>query len=161
MPRRTGRKLALLLGVITLLMCTSPAWSQKKSAKAPLTEAQAISVQKQYFDAMIAGDGNAMAALSADDMVYVHLNGLVQTKQEFLTWVSKMHFGKFDLQDYKVHAYDNAFVLNGTVIDTRGLHLRMTTVWEQRPTGWQMVVLQYTGIPDPNTSAPAAAPKSN
>ena len=117
-----------------------------------MTDTEAISIQKKFFDAMIAQDAAGMEALSSDDLIYIHLNGLKQSKTEFLSWVSKRNFKTFELRDTTIHAYNGAFVLNGLVEDTGGMHLFLTTVWEQKPKGWQMVLLQYTGVPQPKAN---------
>jgi hypothetical protein len=141
------RTTSSLLSLLLLISLGAHAQTGQQSSKHRPSEAEAIGIQKQFFNAMIARDAKAMEALSADDMAYVHLNGLVQTKAEFLSWVKNMEFKKFEILNHKVHAYDGAFVLNGIVENTRGMHLRLTTLWEQKPSGWQMVVLQYTGPP--------------
>lgn len=148
--RRTTVRLVLMavIGLSLTVSVPSEAGDTKSAKSRKVTDAQAISIQKRFFDAMIAQDAAAMEALSSDDMIYIHLNGLKQSKAEFLSWVSNRSFKSFDLQDTTVHAYQGAFVLNGLVEDTRKMHLYLTTVWEQRPRGWQMVLLQYTGVPE-------------
>ena len=54
-----------------MLLSAEPTWSGgdhgKKGAKQRITEAEAVNLQRQLFDALTAPDGHAMEALMADD----------------------------------------------------------------------------------------------
>jgi ketosteroid isomerase-like protein len=149
-----------------MLLSAAPAWSGgnqgTKGAKQGITEAEAVNLQRQLFDALTAPDGHAMEALMADDMIFMHINAHTQTKAEFLSQAAEGKRGAiFEPQDTQVHIYDGAVVLSGKVditskmtgpdgtVQSRVFHTRISDVWAPRPAGWQLVLLQATSIPEP------------
>jgi hypothetical protein len=145
-----------------------PIQSQGATAvPARLTEMEALQYQRRLFDGMIGHDLPHLAALLDEKLIYIHINGVTQnSRSEFLAWVGTgPKFKTFELIDPKVFIYDDAFALTGRVEsaslaevkpavgasryqDTL-LHLILSAVWARKPAGWQLVLLQYTQIPDP------------
>ena len=147
-------------------MPAGPRAQGRKDTGSRLTEAEAIKLQKRLFDGMIAHDLKGLAAILDKDLIYIHINGDKQiSRDEFLAWVDKgPKFETFELIEPHVFLYDGAMALTGRVESTsktvaKGpdgaprtqdtiLHLVLSTVWAQKPEGWQLVLLQYTQIPN-------------
>jgi hypothetical protein len=60
---------------ITLLCCSNTLFAQSSNL---------LTVERQRYDAMIAQDTNALAAMLAHSLQYIHSNGMVDTKQSLL-----------------------------------------------------------------------------
>lgn len=140
----------------------------KGSSSAPLklTEADAIQLQRRLFDAMIAHDLPRLGALLDEKLIYIHIGGVTQnSREEFLQWVDTgPKFKTFELIDPKVFLYEDAFALTGRVESTSlvqeksdggtskyqdtVLHLVLSALWARKAAGWQLVLLQYTQIPN-------------
>jgi hypothetical protein len=136
------------------------------SQPARLTPADVLQLQKRLFDGMIAHDLPHLATLLDEKLIYIHINGVTQTsREEFLSWVDTgPKFKTFELIDPKVFIYDDAVALTGRVESTSlvqeksdggtaenretVLHLILSSLWARKAAGWQLVLLQYTQIPN-------------
>jgi hypothetical protein len=170
MLRRFNTTIVVTIAATVLILSAftspSPRAQAQKGTGSRLTEAEAIKLQKRLFDGMIAHDLKGLAAILDKDLIYIHINGDKQiSRDEFLAWVDKgPKFETFDLIEPHVFLYDGAMALTGRVESTsktvsKGpdgtprnqdtvLHLILSTVWAQKPEGWQLVLLQYTQIPN-------------
>ena len=170
MPRICERAISCVaIGALAAtLLGASPslpgAKREKAETKEQITEAAALNLQRQVFDALSNNDGAAFEKLLADDVVFIHLNGHLQTKAELLSQAaSKRRPGKvtFNPTQSQVHVYKGLIVLSGPVDVTETgiaadgtpeshlMHVRLSDVWAFRPEGWQVVLLQGTNEPEP------------
>jgi hypothetical protein len=124
------------------------------------TEAQMLDLQKQFEDASIAADPAKVSALMSDDAIFVHGSGAMQTKAEYINSLTtgQLKVSTYQMKDAKVMFFDGGAVVSGpTDIELvlpggappRMLHLRVSTVWLAKPTGWQVVLNQGTPIAGP------------
>jgi hypothetical protein len=128
------------------------------------TEAQMLDLQKQFEDASIAADAPKVSALMSDDAIFVHGSGAVQTKAEY---INSLTSGQLKLSTYQMDGGKVVFFRGGAVVSgpteislvvpggapPRSLRLLISTVWVEKPSGWQVVLNQGTSIAPP----PAAA----
>ncbi len=109
------------------------------------------------YRAMLAHDIAALAALSSDDVVYIHSTGLAETKQQFLDGVRD---GLYEYE--RVVPETQRIVVNGdmamvyAILDfvggPRGVphpptRLITTLVWTRQGGTWRMILRQATRIP--------------
>ncbi len=82
--------------------------------------AQVTRLEAERRRAMIAVDIPAIEALFADDAVYVHSNGLEQTKAGMIAMLAKkeLRYVSFDIKATNYRAYGDAVVCNGTQLIT-------------------------------------------
>ncbi len=123
--------------------------------------AAAPDVQKldaERFDAMIRGDAAALEGLLADDLVYTHASGKVDSKASFLDDVKggQLRYKVIRPEDPKLSVYGDTAVATGLAafeVNNHGqelnMRLRYTDVWVKRGGKWQMVAWQSTRLPNP------------
>jgi hypothetical protein len=130
-----------------------------------MTEAQMQDLQKQFEDASIAADAAKVSALMSDDAIFVHGSGAVQTKAEYIASLSggQLKLSKYEMIGGKVVFFAGGAVVSGpteiSLVATGGapprtLRLLISTVWVEKPSGWQVVLNQGTNIAPP-PAAPA------
>jgi hypothetical protein len=146
---------AMLLGFSSVGRALTAPQTTTIPADRQLTESEASDLQNQFFEAMIAHDQKQLDAFSGDDLTYNHVGGLMQSKAEFLSWVAGRQFVKFDFHITKAFLSRDTTVLTGKVAvssrqDTtdaiRDTPYVLTTVWQRKNTGWQLVLVQFTGV---------------
>ncbi len=162
----TIRRIVVPVAMVLLMAVLDgePARAQA-AAKAQLTEAQVLDLQKKFQDATVAADAAAIGKLMADDALFVHGNALVQTKAEFLDAATKGQFRitKYEIKNPKVVFFDGGAVVSGLedvalaprVAGAQPLEvqMRVSAVWVAKPGGWQLILNQGTPI-----QAPASPP---
>jgi len=152
---------AAALAALLLRGSAGPAAAKRERAK-QMTEAAAIDLQRQMFDALSNNDGAAFQKLLADGVVFIHLNGHAQTKAQLLAQAaSNKRPGKVTFQpvETQVHLYNGSIVMSGEVDVTETAnaadgtpesqltHVRFSDVWAWGPAGWQAVLMQGTSEP--------------
>jgi len=161
LPWDLKRDAIRLIGLAVVLVffsagraCTAP---QKTAIPADrqLTESEASDLQNRFFEAMINRDQKQLDAFSGDELTYNHVGGLMQSKAEFLSWVAGRQFVEFNFHITKAFLSRDMTVLTGNVdvrshqdtTDTiRDTPYVLTTVWQRKNTGWQLVLVQFTGV---------------
>jgi ketosteroid isomerase-like protein len=113
--------------------------------------------ERALYEAMIANDGPALAALASDDLVYVHSTAVAETKDEWLAGVARGHYDykAISSRGVKIKAYGEAAVMYGIVdmsVATGGgpdemLHLQFVLVWAREAGRWRLTLRQTTRIP--------------
>ena len=110
-------------------------------------------IHRQRFEAMVRQDFSALERLMADDVVYVHSDAVVDTKQDF---IQKLHRGEMryraiDAPDPVIRIYgDTAVVTGGGKFSiTRAgtdsdLNARYTAVYRRAGSQWRLVSWQST-----------------
>ena len=131
-----------------------------------MNQDEVIKLQKQFQDAVIAGDTKAVAGMMTDEAFFIHGNGAMQNKTEFLAGIANAPFSGYELKDPKVVFFDGGAVVSGLVDITfkgpagstappRVIHMRGSSVWVHKSTGWLLVLDQDTTLAGP-PPAPAA-----
>jgi ketosteroid isomerase-like protein len=112
-------------------------------------------LEEQRRVAMLHGDVMTLTRLLADELVYVHSNGDLDSRATYLT---KLDAGLFDYRkiefyDQHVAMVDDTAVVAGRMTAdvvvagrTRHIEARMTSVWHKRDANWQMLSFQNTPI---------------
>jgi ketosteroid isomerase-like protein len=107
--------------------------------------------------AMIAADAAALDDVFADDMIYVHSNGLEQTKSGLLGMLAKreLRYLKFDVKEATYRAYGDVVVCHGVQVislSSSGTpfesHSRFTVVYATIGGKPRVVSYQSTLLPE-------------
>jgi ketosteroid isomerase-like protein len=157
-----GAAIILLAGIAP---CASAQTSQSSTSQKDV-----VDLQKKFQDLTVAGDTAGVSALMSDEAVFIHGNGAAQSKAEFLTAMAagQLSFSLYELKDPKVVIFDGGAIVSGLVdiafkapagstAPPRVIHMRGSSVWVQRPSGWKLILDQDTSIAAPPAAAPAAA----
>ena len=115
-----------------------------------------LKLEDQRFKAMVAGDVATLDRILADDLTYVHSNGQLETKAEFLARLKsgELKYKAMPRTDVKVSMLGCAAVVTGKVeadVESKGQRLsfpmRFTDVYLKKNDGnWQMVAWQSSRI---------------
>lgn len=129
---------------------------------------EVVSMQKKFSDACVAADGAALNRLMADDAVFVHGNGAMQSKSEFIDAITtgKLGVSQYDLKDPKVVEFEGGAIVTGLVdfgikppagsaAPPRVLHFRGSAVWLHSSSGWHLIFDQDTTLAGPPGPPPA------
>lgn len=159
----------ILLGVacaIAAIIVVS-AFAARTRAQAAAAQQQVLDMQKKFQDLTVAGDADGVAALMADDAIFVHGNGAAQSKSEFVAAIKggQMAFSRYELTDPKVIVFNGGAIVTGLVdlafktppganTPPRVLHMRGSSVWVQTPSGWKLQLDQDTTLAGPPAGAP-------
>lgn len=124
---------------------------------------EALKLQKQFQDAVVVADTDAIAPLVADEAIFIHGNGAAQTKQQFLAAIKagQLALSPYDLKDPKLIAFDGGAIVSGPVDLTfkprpnattplMTTHMRGSSVWVQRSGKWVLLLDQDTTISSPS-----------
>lgn len=120
------------------------------------TQDEVIAADKAWAAAIVGKDFAALEKLLADDLVYTHSTGIIDTKKAYID-SQKSGAQKYLSVDYdgpKVQAYANTAVLTSGLkmhTETRGndqtASFRVIHVWVKKDGRWQMVAHQTTRLP--------------
>jgi hypothetical protein len=121
-------------------------------AKLSRSETELVKAEQQRFSAQIANDGAALKLALADELVYTHASGKVQTKTEYLHDIEagSTHYLGINAAGRVVHVWGNTGLTHGTITLSVGadrkLVSRYTGVYIRRAGRWQLVAWQSTDI---------------
>lgn len=121
---------------------------------------EVIKLQKQFQDAVVAGDTKAVGSMMTDEAFFIHGNGAMQNKTEFLAAIASAPFSGYELKDPKVVFFDGGAIVTGLVDITfkapagstappRVIHMRGSAVWIHKAAGWHLVLDQDTTLAGP------------
>jgi ketosteroid isomerase-like protein len=111
--------------------------------------------EDRRFQAMVAGDVEALDALLSDDLVYTHSSSSLDTKSSLIEGIRSKRFAyqQIERPEEQIRVYGQSAVVTGHArislggANPRVLNLRYLDVWVRREAGWQMVAWQSTPIP--------------
>jgi ketosteroid isomerase-like protein len=125
------------------------------SAVLGASEADIRQVQEQWRNALTSADVTALGALFSDDLVYVHSDGRVQTKEQFLAPIKagNLRFESVTSCDTpRIRAYQESAVVSacyelkiGTSPLSRHIFL---TAYAKQAGSWHIVAIQTTRLPE-------------
>ncbi len=139
-----------------LLAVTGPV--QGVASGAADAEAAVRAAEGRRGQALVAGDVPTLEALLADDLVYTHSSGRVDSKATYLEPLrsGRTRYTSFQPADLSVRLYGDTAVIRGTArseaqvtTGTSRTHLRFTAIWHRRADAWVMVAWHATRIPPP------------
>ncbi len=165
--RRIFVGVAAIAAALTLLAGVAPSASAQ-SSQSSTTQKDVLDMQKKFQELSVAGDTAGVSALMSDDAIFIHGNGAAQSKAEFLTAMAagQLALSLYELKDPKVVIFDGGAIVSGLVdlafkapagstAPPRVLHMRGSSVWVQRPSGWKLILDQDTALAGPPAAAPA------
>lgn len=113
-------------------------------------------VERRRFAAMVAQDIATLEPMLAEELRYVHSNGQLESKPQFLETIrgGRLRYHAIAVQELDVRAYDDVVVVDGLLTadaqagDQRmELKLRFTDVYVHRDGRWQLVAWQSARVP--------------
>ena len=111
------------------------------------------SVEDMWLAAVKGGDSDALGNLLADDLVYTHSTGTVDTKTDYMTKLKsgEQKYASMEYSDMKVRKYGNTAVVNAQIHmtgATKGVpfdnRMYVVHVWVKQGAGWKLVTHQTT-----------------
>jgi len=129
---------------------------------------EVLAAQKKFTDACVAANGATLNAVMADNAIFIHGNGAMQSKSEFIDAITtgKLPISQYDLKDPKVVPFEGGAIVTGLVdfgikppagstAPPRVLHFRGSAVWLHSSAGWQLILDQDTTLAGPPPPPPA------
>jgi ketosteroid isomerase-like protein len=126
------------------------------------TKDEALQMQKKFQDACVAGDVSMIDPMMADDAIFIHGNGAMQSKTEFLDAIKKgqLSLSAYRLKEPKVIIINDGAIVTGLEDLTfrpptgssnpgRMIHMRGSAVWVHRGESWHLVLDQDTTVAGP------------
>jgi ketosteroid isomerase-like protein len=146
------------LGALAAMLALSAPAPQAQSG-----EAEAVKkLELERFKAQETNDFAALERLLADDLVYTHSSGAVDTKTAYIDSLrsGKSRYLRITPEDLKVRTVGDLvlihgrgqFVLEAMVNGQKGenpLHLSFLDIWQKKNGKWQMIAWQSTRIVAP------------
>lgn len=144
-----------LLFIAATVLSISTATAQTAQDKA--AEKEVAALERKRFDAQVKKDYPYLEKVFADDLVYTHGSGLRNNKTEYIQSIrdGKSKYGKIDVDDLKVRAYNDgkAAVVDGLITISQlqpkadgtpdVAHIKYVVVQIKDPKkGWQVVEWQ-------------------
>lgn len=146
------RKLFFL--IILLLNLTAFAAGQTQTGSGEASEV--LRLDEARFAAMIRADIAELEKILADDLVYTHSSGRVESKKEFIASLETgtLKYISIHNEEKKARVYGTTALINGRAkitISSQGQQqsfvLRYLDVYVKRNNKWQMVAWQSTRLP--------------
>jgi ketosteroid isomerase-like protein len=113
--------------------------------------------EKALYRAMITQDLDALDALLADDVVYIHSTAVAETKAEYFAGVRNglYDYAAIDSSDVTVRRRGEIAIQTGTVRMSVGarsapkapITLLFTLVWQREQQGWRLWQRHATRVP--------------
>lgn len=126
----------------------------------PSDSADLEQAERRRCTALMADDAEALAAMLADDLVHVHLNGTVDSKAGYLAGVrEKYGFADVERGPLTVRVYGDVAVMTGTL--TQKVRLKATgeivpirafttQTWLRTGDGWLLNTCHNAALPAPS-----------
>ncbi|MFM7320919.1 MAG: nuclear transport factor 2 family protein [Armatimonadota bacterium] len=159
------RPVPCLVALASLGALAPAAWSQNAppavpvTAQVPKAAEPALEADKARRDAMVAADIAKLTPLLADNLVYTHSSGKVDTKASLLEAIrtGSLDYEKIEPRDTVVRARGRTVVVTGIVTvavktpeGSRSFDARFTAVHGRtQDNQWQLLVWQTTRLPEP------------
>ena len=108
--------------------------------------------EAEWARALVAADSAALDAVYADDLVYIHSNGSIDTKREWLGAIAsgRIDFSEMTPRDSKVRNYGSTAVVNAlydVVLNARPMTIQYLTVYVKDDDRWRIVTQQTATLP--------------
>lgn len=119
-------------------------------------EAAILRTEEARIAAMIAADATALDRCLGNELTYVHSNGDLETKAQFLSRIASgdLQYKAVRQQDVAVQVFgDSAIVTGLAAMDVRSkgtdltMQIRFTNCYVARNDRWEMVAWQSTRLP--------------
>jgi ketosteroid isomerase-like protein len=176
MTLRNGRFISTTIAAFVaamLLLAGTARRAGAQTSQSSTTQKDLVDLQKKFQDLAVAGDSAGVSAMMSDEAIFIHGNGAAQSKAEFLTAMAagQLALSLYELKDPKVVIFDGGAIVSGLVdiafkapsgsqAPPRILHMRGSSVWVQRPSGWRLILDQDTSLAGPPAPSAPAAPSA-
>jgi len=149
MPLPLGRR--LLVAALLGLLGGVAGLAQSSSA----TD-QVMATERRWAESLVKIDLEALGQIYAEDLVYVHSGGNIETRAQFLDRVRKggLKYQKVELVEPRVRVYGEAAVVNGAfdvgvLVDGQSVNTRVVYihVYARQDGRWRLVAHQTTRAP--------------
>jgi hypothetical protein len=100
---------AALIAMVLIAGATSRARAQSA------TQDEVLKLQTQFQDAVVAGNVDAIAPMMADNAIFIHGNGVMQGKAEFLAAIKngQLPLSAYELKESRVILFDGGAIVSG------------------------------------------------
>jgi ketosteroid isomerase-like protein len=146
------------------LLATAAAGLAMSAAIAPLSGALAADDDQQLVakavnalrDAMLAGDGATLRAMTMDQLTYGHSNSRLEDKAAFVASLDgKNAFKALDLSDHAIQVIGDIAVARHTFDSVNNLgdgktntaHIKVLQVWKKVDGTWKLLARQASPLP--------------
>ncbi|MDJ1481459.1 nuclear transport factor 2 family protein [Cytophagaceae bacterium YF14B1] len=118
-------------------------------------EKEVRSLEMRRFEMMVHKDTKGLSEILGEDLVYIHANGVLEKKSQFLETLDKGKtlYQSIQSEEVGIRVIGDAAVINGvatvrvwTAGQTLDMHLRYTDVYVRRNGKWQLISWQSTRI---------------
>ena len=115
---------------------------------APTVVEEILRLEQVRAHALTSMDETALRQLLAEDLIYIHGSGKVDSKDSFVSSVVAgiARYHKMTFSDVAVRVHADTAIVHGTVHIDRGplgeittLNLRFTNVWVKETAGWHNI----------------------
>ena len=136
--------------ILLSICCFFIAGSYGASAQSAAVE-KVMALEKQRFAAMVSGDTVFLHTVLADDLLYSHSNGVVDTKASLIRSIvsNTLDYQEMNLQNMESRTYKGTVILNGTMNikllsngQTLDLKIKYLDVYRKKGKAWQLVAWQ-------------------
>jgi ketosteroid isomerase-like protein len=157
-PPGAGRA---MLAVLAILVCASAAWAGVPKTQKHERRHEIDHLEEAWRDAMLKDDTTAMSGLLADDYMAITPTGTLQTKEEALANLHRVHFTSLEISDRKVRFYGTTALVT-SIADIEGTSpdgdisgsYRYTRVYVEGPPGvWKIVSFEANKVLAPGDHA--------
>jgi hypothetical protein len=135
-----------------ILFAAIPAWSQK-------AEDDLLKTEIRRFEAMTQNDFEELEQILADDLIYTHSSGKVDTKSQYINDLKAnvVRYNTIKPDEVKVRMYSNGTIgiITGKAMveitqneKQTTINLRYTDVYAKRKGKWQMISWHSTRLPE-------------
>jgi ketosteroid isomerase-like protein len=117
-----------------------------------------LAVERQLYDAQVAGVAAGIAPMLSADLRYLHSTGVAETRSEYLAGVDDRlyEYGCIDSRDTRLTASGDLAIQDGVVdmtVSAHGapkhlIHLLFCLVWRREDDAWKLLYRHATRIPD-------------
>jgi hypothetical protein len=158
-----------------LLMATFMGGTAIRAANAggsaQLTKNEALKLTNDFQKATVAGDAATLDKLMANDCIFIHGNGMVQSKAVFTSMLTsgRMKVTSWDMKSPDVMLFNGGAIVTGesewvmapppgsASTNPMSLHLRVSQIWVHTAKGWQLILDQDTSIAQPQGMRPVGS----
>jgi ketosteroid isomerase-like protein len=162
--RREARR--AILAALLLAVCASPLWARVPHEQKHERRHEIDHLEEMWRDAVLKDDATAMGSLLADDYMAITPTGTLQTRDEALANLQRVHVTSLEFSERKVRFYGTTALVTSTADltgtapdgDISGSY-RYTRVYvESQPGVWKIVSFEANKIVVPAEHA-ATEPK--
>jgi ketosteroid isomerase-like protein len=149
------KKLILFIALLATSQLTFAQTMSKGEKKQATAKAEVEALERQRFAAQVSKDFDFLGKVFADDLIYTHSNGKVDSKETYINSIKggKSVYDKIEVEELKIRPYNDqkSAVVNGQIFITQPtadgkqtvVHLRYAVVYvKTKAKGWQLVMWQ-------------------